>query len=71
MNQMMLTYIITALCGLFSISSIMYFLKNKRFIGRRSFTTIAAVIVTAMGLFAIIKGVPITQIQYLIESMAK
>ncbi len=68
MNQMMLTYIITAISGAFAAGSIVYFTKNKRFIGRSSFTTIASIIVFIMGIYSIMKGIPLNQLQYLIES---
>ncbi len=66
-----LTLLITVASGLFSFSSVAYFMKNKRFIGRRISTTIASFIVFAMGILALIKGVSITQIQFLIENMFK
>ncbi len=69
MNPMLITYIVTGFCILFAISSIMYFTKNKRFIGRSPIITIAAILVGVMGVFATVKGIPINQVQFLIESM--
>ncbi len=72
MNPMLLTYIITAATGVFAISSIIYLIKNKRFIGRRGLiSTVASIIVFVMGVIGIFKGIPITQIQYLIEHTFK
>ncbi len=71
MDQMMLTYIITGFSGVYAVASIMYYMKNKRFIGRSVFSTIAFIIVFIMGIIAIVKGIPITQLQYLIETMLK
>ncbi len=70
-NQMLITYAVTLATGGFAIGSILYFVKNKRFIGRSVFSTIAAVIVFVMGIVASVKGIPITQLQYLIETMFK
>ncbi len=67
-NSMLITYVVTVATGLYAVGSIVYFLKNKRFIGRSMFSTIAAVIVFFMGIYASVKGIPITQLQYLIES---
>ncbi len=68
---MLITYVITFITGAFAVGSIGYFIKNKRFIGRSVFTTIAAVIVFVMGIVASVKGIPITQLQYLIETTFK
>ncbi len=71
MNQMTITYLVTAFTGIYTVGSIVYYVKNKRFIGRSVFTPIASLIVFIMGVIAIVKGIPITQLQYLIESMSK
>ncbi len=69
MDQMTLTYIIAVISGIYSVASIIYYKKNKRFIGRRVSTTFFMIIVFFMSIFAIIKGIPLTQLQFLIESM--
>ncbi len=71
MSQMMITYLVTAATGFFSVGSIVYFIKNKRFLGRSVFSTIASIIVFGMGVYASIKGIPLTQLQVLIENMFK
>ncbi len=71
MSEMMITYVVTAVTGIFSVGSIVYFIKNKRFIGRSFFSTIASIIVFCMGAYASIKGMPLTQLQALIENMFK
>ncbi len=72
MDPMLITYIVTAATGIFAIASIVYFIKNKRFIGRRGpLMVIASILVFAMGILGIVKGIPITQVQYLIESTFK
>ncbi len=72
MDSMLLTYIITAATGFSAVSSILYFIKHKKFLGRRGLlTTVASALVFIMGIIAIIKGIPITQLQYLIESIFK
>ncbi len=68
MNQMLITYIVCASTGLMSIASIIYFIKNKRFIGRNILTTVGSIIVFVLCLVAIFKGIPITQLQYLLEN---
>ncbi len=70
-NSMLITYIVTLATGGFAVGSILYFVKNKRFIGRSMFTTIAAALVCIMGIVASVKGIPITQLQYLIETSFK
>ncbi len=68
MDQMMLTYIITGFSGVYSTASIIYYVKNKRFLGRY---TLAFTIIFIMGMLSIERGIPITKIQYLIESFIK
>ncbi len=66
-TQMLITYAVAVLTGAYGIASIIYFSKNKRFLGRSPISTIAAIIVCFMAIYAIYKGVSISQMQYLIE----
>ncbi|PID82340.1 MAG: hypothetical protein CSB16_01885 [Clostridiales bacterium] len=68
MDQMTITYLVTAFTGIYALGSIAYYVKNKRFIGRNAFAAIASVVVCILGVISIVKGIPITQLQYLIES---
>ncbi len=71
MDQMTMTYVIAAGTGLFTAGSIFYYTKNKRFLGRSVFTTIASALVFIMCIYGIIKGVSILNVQAMIESMMR